>query len=166
MAISVEYLKENLKKLSTEELETKYEELKKGLTFGSKEQFLEHKIEKVLEVNIDKYDLKTVKVIEEILKERTGNDYNFEPISYEVTLDDIISYICSVDSFWKDAMSNFISKVDASDDEKERFFLYLYQDKESFNEFSKELLKTENIDELFKKYNDIALRYVGSHSYK
>ena len=52
------------------------------------------------------------------------------------------------------------------DEDKKKFLFELCQDKNSLNEFSKEIMQTQNPRETYDKYNEIAKQFVASHTFK
>lgn len=166
MALSPSHFKNKYKDCSVEELEIMFNELRKEVEFKTKKEFLKHYMDNLL------YPSKTAnlkyesKAIQELLFEKTGNKYEFEKIKFKITLNDVVDYVgnSEKDPFFADAIRSFLNKlVDISNNEKINFLMELYQDKESFNEFTKEILKTDDIKETFDKYEKIARDYYKEH---
>ena len=169
MAIAPNVVKERLKNLSVEELEAKYEEIKRTYCFASKEDQIGYIMHTYLNASRNTNN-KSIKIaLEELLKEKTGKDYTIEPKYFEITVTDIINYIThpNVDPFWTNTFSNFFNKLtDVDDNDKKKFLFELCQDKNSLNEFSKEIMPTQNPRETYDKYNEIAKQFVASHTFK
>ena len=167
MAFAPNVAKKRFENLSVEELEAKYEELKKKYCFNSKEEQIDHIIKNYLDASKDVNNNSTRIALEELLKEKTGKEYKIEPNRFEISLSDIISFITSADPFWTTALSNYLEKLnEISDEEKIRFLIELVQDKTSFNEFTKEIIKTQNVTETYDKYKIIARDYIRRHMIK
>ncbi len=169
MAFAPNLIKMKFKNLSVEELEEKYKELKKNYCFNSKEEQINHTIKNYLYASKKTNDNSTKKALEELLKEKTGKEYKIEPQKFEISLNDIITYIANPkdDLFWNKSLSNFFQKLEKIDEkEKINFLIELIQDKTSFNEFSKEIIKTPNIIETYNKYKKIAQDYIIKNSKK
>ena len=106
------------------------------------------------------------KAIQELLYDKTGNTYKFEKNKFTITLNDVIDYVgnSEQDPFFAEAIRDFLNKfVDISNNEKINFLMELYQDQDSFKEFTKEILKTDDIKETFDKYEKIARDYYKNH---
>lgn len=84
------------------------------------------------------------------VENRNVDDYKSEP----TTLDELIKTNTSSDIFWQITLKQFFSKLsNVSEEKKVEFFKKLANDKEKFNEFSKEIMKNQNSNEVFNKYN-------------
>ena len=141
MAIAPSFIIDRCKDLSVEELENLYEIEKKEYCFESKEQQIDYIVKEFLYPKDDSIK----NVIEQLLKEKTGKDYNIEPKTYEINLLDIINYVVdsSKDPFWITTLSNYFQKLNiVSENEKMEFLIELIQDKKSFNEFTKEIINS------------------------
>ena len=169
MAFAPNVAKKWFENLSVEELEAKYEELKKNYCFNSKEEQIDHIIKNYLNASKDVNNNSTRIALEELLKEKTGREYKIEDKRFEISLSDIISFITSVDvdPFWTTALSNYLEKLnEISDKEKMRFLIELVQNKDSFNEFTKEIVQTQNVRETYNKYKKIAQDFVSKNTRK
>ena len=169
MAFAPNVAKKWFENLSVEELEAKYEELKKNYCFNSKEEQIDHIIKNYLNTSKDVNNNSTRIALEELLKEKTGKEYKIEDKKFEISLSDIISFITSadVDPFWTTALSNYLEKLnEISDEEKMRFLIELVQNKDSFNEFTKEIIQTQNVRETYNKYQKIAQDFVSMNTRK
>lgn len=165
MAFAPNVAKKWFENLSVEELEAKYEELKKNYCFNSKEEQIDHIIKNYLNASKDANNNSTRIALEELLKEKTGRKYKIEDKRFEISLSDIISFITSVDPFWTTALSNYLEKLnEISDEEKMRFLIELVQNKDSFNEFTKEIIQTQNVRETYNKYQKIAQDFVSMNT--
>ena len=161
MAFAPNVAKKWFENLSVEELEAKYEELKKNYCFNSKEEQIDHIIKNYLNASKNVNNNSTRIALEELLKEKTGREYKIEDKRFEISLSDIISFITSVDPFWTTALSNYLEKLnEISDEEKMRFLIELVQNKDSFNEFKNEIIQTQNVRETYNKYQKIAQDFV------
>jgi hypothetical protein len=164
MAFAPNVAKKRFENLSVEELEAKYEELKKNYCFNSKEEQIDHIIKNYLNASKDVNDNSTRIALEELLKEKTGKEYKIEPNRFEISLSDIINFITNPDTdpFWTSTLSNYFQKLnEISDEEKMRFLIELVQNKDSFNEFTKEIIQTQNVRETYDKYQKIAQDFVS-----
>ncbi len=164
MAFAPNVAKKRFENLSVEELEAKYEELKKNYCFNSKEEQIDHIIKNYLNASKDVNDNSTRIALEELLKEKTGKEYKIEPNRFEISLSDIINFITNPDTdpFWTSTLSNYFQKLnEISDEEKMRFLIELVQNKDSFNEFTKEIIQTQNVKETYDKYQKIAQDFVS-----
>ena len=162
MAIAPSFIIDRYKDLSVEELENLYEIEKKEYCFESKEQQIDYIVKEFLYPKDDSIK----NVIEQLLKEKTGKDYNIEPKTYEINLLDIINYVVdsSKDPFWITTLSNYFQKLNiVSENEKMEFLIELIQDKKSFNEFTKEIINSQNAFETYEKYKKIAEEYCNTH---
>ena len=164
MAFAPNVAKKWFENLSVEELEAKYEELKKNYCFNSKEEQIDHIIKNYLNASKDVNNNSTKIALEELLKEKTGKEYKIEPNIFEISLSDIINFITnpSIDPFWTTTLSNYFQKLnEISEEEKIKFLIELVQDKNSFNEFTKEIVQTQNVRETYDKYKKNAQDFVS-----
>ena len=208
MAFAPSLAKEWFKNLSIEELEAKYEALKKDYCFNSKEEQINYIIQNYLDASHDVNIDSTKIALEELLKEKTGKEYKIEPIKFEITILDIINFISNpnTDPSGNLALSNYFQKLNKIIDEdltklgaedlneiltdeiteadldklsaeetvitieklieiiEMVFLIKLVQDKNSFNEFTKEILETQNVKETYIKYKKIAQSFFSTHS--
>ena len=167
MAFAPNVAKKWFENLSVEELEAKYEELKKNYCFNSKEEQIDHIIKNYLNASKDVNNNSTKIALEELLKEKTGKEYKIEPNRFEISLSDIINFITNPDTdpFWTTALSNYFQKLnEISEEEKMRFLIELVQDNNSFNEFTKEIVQTQNVRETYDKYKKIAQDFVSMNT--
>ena len=169
MAFAPNVAKKRFENLSVEELEAKYEELKKNYCFNSKEEQIDHIIKNYLNASKDVNNNSTRIALEELLKEKTGKEYKIEPNRFEISLSDIINFITNPDTdpFWTSTLSNFFQKLnEISEEEKMKFLIELVQNKDSFNEFTKEIIQTQNVRETYNKYQKIAQDFVSMNTRK
>ena len=162
MAFAPSLIKEHFKALSVEELEKKYEELKKNYCFETKEEQIKYIVDNFLDASNGVNTNSTKVGIEELLKEKTGKEYKIEPKTFEINLPDIINYVVgeNKDPFWVSSISNYFQKLDnVSENDKMQFLIELVQDRNSFNEFTKEIMNSQNAIELYEKYKKIAEEY-------
>ena len=167
MAFAPNVAKKRFENLSVEELEAKYEELKKNYCFNSKEEQIDHIIKNYLNASKDVNNNSTKIALEELLKEKTGKEYKIEPNRFEISLSDIINFITNPDTdpFWTTTLSNYFQKLnEISEEEKMRFLIELVQDNNSFNEFTKEIVQTQNVRETYDKYKKIAQDFVSMNT--
>ena len=167
MAFAPNVAKKWFENLSVEELEAKYEELKKNYCFNSKEEQIDHIIKNYLNASKDVNNNSTKIALEELLKEKTGKEYKIEPNRFEISLSDIINFITNPDTdpFWTTTLSNYFQKLnEISEEEKMRFLIELVQDNNSFNEFTKEIVQTQNVRETYDKYKKIAQDFVSMNT--
>ena len=167
MAFAPNVAKKWFENLSVEELEAKYEELKKNYCFNSKEEQIDHIIKNYLNASKDVNNNSTKIALEELLKEKTGKEYKIEPNRFEISLSDIVNFITNpvTDPFWTTTLSNYFQKLnEISEEEKMRFLIELVQDNNSFNEFTKEIVQTQNVRETYDKYKKIAQDFVSMNT--
>lgn len=167
MAFAPSLAKKWYENLSVEELEEKYEDLKKHYCFSSKEEQIDYIIKNYLNASKD-VNTNSIKIaLEELLKEKTGKEYKIEPKKFEIKLLDIINYITnpSVDPFWTTTLTNYFEKLnDISEADKIRFLIELIQDKNSYNDFTKEIIQNQNAKEIYEKYKKIAIQFISLNS--
>lgn len=167
MAFAPSLAKRWYENLSVEELEKKYEDLKKHYCFNTKEEQIEYVIKNYLNSSKDANNNSTKVALEELLKEKTGREYKMEFKKFEINLLDIINFITNpdIDSFWTVNFNNFFEKLsDVSEEDKKCFLIELVQDKNIFNEFTKEMIQNPNVKETYNKYKKIAKDYVSRNS--
>ena len=169
MAFSSSLAKKWYENLSVEELEKKYEELKKNYCFDTKEEKIDYIIKNYLNASNDVNNESTKKALEELLNEKTGKEYKIESKEFVISLLDIIDFISkqNEDPFWTKALINFFNNLNnISESEKIQFLIEIVQDKNSFNEFTKEILKDVNINAVFDKYQKLAQDYIAKNTLK
>ena len=169
MAFAPNVAKKRFENLSVEELEAKYEELKKNYCFNSKEEQIDYIIKNYLNASKDVNNNSTRIALEELLKEKTGKEYKIEPNRFEISLSDIINFITNPDTdpVWTSALSNYFQKLnEISEEEKMKFLIELVQNKDSFNEFTKEIIQTQNVRDTYNKYQKIAQDFVSMNTRK
>lgn len=163
MAIAPSLAKEWYENLSVEELEKKYEDLKKNYCFNTKEEQIDYIIENYLNSSHDVNNSSIRIALEQLLKEKTGKEYKIEAKNFEINLLDIINFISNpnVDPFWTNTLTSYFQKLnDISEEDKKIFLIQLIQDINSFDEFTKEIIKNSNVKEIYNKYKKIAEDYV------
>lgn len=166
MAFSSSLIKKKYENLSIEELEEKYEALKKNYCFNSKEEEIAYIIKNYLKVSMDTNNNSTKIALEELLTEKTGKEYKMESKRFDITLTDVIKFIAThtKETFLDTTLINFFQKLDnVTDQEKKNFLIQLIQDKNSFDEFIKEISQTEDSKETYNKYKTIAKEYMQKH---
>ena len=167
MAFAPNIAKKWYENLSIEELEEKYEDLKKHYCFRSKEEQIDYIIKNYLNASKDVNTYSTKIALEELLKEKTGREYKIEPQKFEISLLDIINFIANpnVDPFWNTTLTNYFKKLNnISEEDKIRFLIELVQDKNSFNDFTKEINQNQNAEEMYEKYKKIATQFISLNS--
>ena len=162
MATSKEGFKELYKDLSVEELKEKYEELKKDFCFNNADEKIDNMIKLYLNAGA-KTSIGNKKIaLEELVKEKSGEDLSVFPEYIPITLKDVINHITDKDKdpFWTITITNFMGKIsDTSEEDKINFLIEIVQDKNLFNEFTKEILHAVNPRELFERYKIEARQY-------
>ena len=169
MAFSSQIAKKRFENLSIKELEERYNALKKNYCFDTKEEQISHIINNYLYASKKINDSSIRIALEELLKEKTGKEYKIEPKIFKITLIDIINYVTNpkTDPFWTITLTNYFQKLEQIDEaEKMSFLIELVQDKTNFNEFTKEILKTQNVTETYDKYKIIVRDYIRRHMIK
>lgn len=167
MAFAPNLAKKWYENLSVEELEEKYEDLKKHYCFSSKYEQIDYIIKNYLNTSKDVNTNSTKIALEELLKEKTGKEYKIEPQKFEITLLDVINFITNpnVDPFWVTTLTNYFEKLnDISEADKIRFLIELIQDKNSYNAFTKEIIQNQNAKEIYEKYKKIAIQFISLNS--
>lgn len=77
------------------------------------------------------------------------------------TLEKVIESFIGNDPFWKDLLKEYFNKLtNISEEEKISFLKKLASNKDLFNEFTKEIIKCTNVDELFDKYTIMISGYI------
>ena len=105
------------------------------------------------------------KVIVDLLNKKTNSTNYSTTDNIVITVDDIIKHILDPqDPFWINAIKRFIDNLtreipDLKEIEKVNFLVSLYQDKENFNNFTKELTSDYNCVEIYNKYKELANSY-------
>ena len=89
-------------------------------------------------------------MIEKIFNKEENKKYNENSILLNLIKDN-----SGPDPFWEDCLIKYFENVNKTEQEKIEFFSNLINDKELFNEFTKEIVGPSNLDELFDKYNKI-----------
>lgn len=166
MAFAPSLAKKKFENLSVEELEKKYEEIKKNYTFETKEEQIEYMLKNYLNASLNTNNRSTKIAIEELLKEKTGKEYAFVPKYQEYNLKDVIDFISktNVDSSWSTVVTDFFNKIeDISEKEKIVFLFELMQDKTSFNAFINEISESNHYKEIYDKYKQILKKFMASH---
>ena len=70
------------------------------------------------------------------------------------TIEKVIESFIGNDPFWKDLLKEYFNKLtNISEEEKINFLKKLASNKDLFNEFTKDILKSNNPESLFNKYN-------------
>jgi len=164
MAITAEIAKERYEKLSVEELEAEYADLKKNYCFNSKEEQIDYEIKNYLFTESNDEEKRIA--LEELLKEKTGKEYKIEEKWFDITLPDVIDYLAKPDKdpFWNITFTNFFNKLNNIDDEEKIDFLFeLVQDKNTFDDFTRNIVKTNNAIETYKEYKKKSHEYFLSH---
>ena len=69
-------------------------------------------------------------------------------------LQQLINDNYGVDPFWKDALNNYFEKVNKSETEKVILLSNLIKNDTLFNEFTKEIISSSNVDDIFEKYQN------------
>lgn len=169
MALPPVYFENKYKDLEVEELEKEYRELAKEYEFDNKNDSIKYYLDNLLYTSRNKNINTKRAVLEKLLRAKTGRQYNFKINKFNVEPLDIVKYVTDADKdpIWSIKVNEFFEKLqDVSDSEKIKFIAELYQDKKSFNEFLKEVLKTNNEKELFEKYKVIAEKYFAANHVK
>lgn len=169
MAITPSVAKEWYKDLSIEKLEEKYQNLKKHYCFNSKEEQIDYTIKNYLNASNDVNTDSTKTALEELLKEKTGKEYKIEPKKFEINLLDVINFVTnpSVDPFWTTTLIKYFEKLnDISELDKINFLMELVQNKNTFNDFFKEISQNQNAVEVYNKYKKITMQFISSNTKK
>ena len=155
MALSSNIARDSYKNLSIEELEKRYENMKRNYCFHTKDEQIEYIINNYRfdkpEITIDDYK----KALEKLLKEKTGSSYKLKPQKFKIKLKDMINFItkhgnpCLANIFM-----NFLEKLKYTPEyRKRKFVLEMLNSKMFLDEFSKEAMQDNiNANLIFKKY--------------
>ena len=73
----------------------------------------------------------------------------------KITLEQMIKENAGSDPFWEECINDFFNNVNKTEDEKIEFFKKLSLDQHLFNEFTREIVKSLNKDQIFEKYNKL-----------
>lgn len=73
-------------------------------------------------------------------------------VNSEKALDDLIKKLCENDPFWETSFKKYFGSLDKTTDEKIKF-LQKVSTNNLFNEFTKEMIKSNNAEDLYNKYN-------------
>jgi len=155
--------------LSVEELEEKYEELKKSYCFETIEEELDYIFSHRLDASNDANKNSTKVALEELLKEKTGKEYKIEPKKFELHLNDVINYVVNKDgdTTLTDTLTSYFQKLDNVDDsEKMSFLRDIFIDEEEFKNFKEEIKQTRNAQETYEKYKKIAREFISRNMRK
>ena len=107
---------------------------------------------------------KTIGSIRKTMLNENGTSYEVEekiiiPDSEQeakkFTLEQMIKENAGPDPFWEDCINDFFNNVNKTEDEKIEFFKNLSLDQHLFNEFTREIVKSLNKDQIFEKYNKL-----------
>ena len=112
MALSPSHFKEKYKNCSVEELESRFNELRKEVEFKTKKEFLKHYMDNLLYPSKNSNLKYESKAIQELLYDKTGNTYEFEKNKFTITLNDVIDYVgnSEQDPFFAEAIRDFLNK--------------------------------------------------------
>lgn len=159
MAISPRDYEERYKNLSVKDLEILLSSLQ------DKEEIINSYIRNYTHSGARTSNKNEERVIVDLLNKKT-NSTNYSTIdNIVITTDDIIKHIINPnDSFWIIVIKRFLDNLsrkipDIKESEKVDFLVALYQNKENFNNFTKELTSDYNCIEIYNKYKEIANEY-------
>ena len=168
MAYSPWLAKSHYENMSPEEIVKKYNSIiAESKIPTTKEELIERTIYYVLHPSEKTNSNSSITALKELYFEKTGKELenpNKNAYSERFYLEDVIKYVSKIDPFWTVAITDFFKKVDKSDDEKMFFLIHLYVDKESFNEFTKEILKTDDALATYKKYEEKSRQYISRNA--
>lgn len=71
------------------------------------------------------------------------------------TLDELIEKNATSDPFWKECLTKYFENLNKEESEKINFLHKISLNKSLFNEFTKEIVKPINVEEIFYKYNKL-----------
>ena len=169
MAISPELARKHLENLSVEELEEEFNKLKKEYCFESKEEQIDYLIRTYLHASLKTNNNSRKIALEELLREKTNNYYVIEPKVFDLTPGDIINHVTNPreDPFWTTTLINYFNKLVAvPNDDKVNLLIGLVQDRQIFNEFTKEIVKSNDVRGIYEKYKEIVRNYRLNNSIK
>lgn len=169
MAIHPNEFKKKYANLSIEELEAEYENLKKDYCFDSKEEQIDYLIKTYLYAS-HKTNTNSKRVaLEELLKEKTGREYTFDDRFLEITPGDIINHVTNPreDPFWTTKLINFFNSLQAVPvADKNDLLIGMLQDRSIFNEFTKDIVKSNDVRGIYERYKEIVRNYRINNSIK
>lgn len=133
-------------------IESKQNEIKDNGTeqthYFTKIYDTQEKAKKEILVEYNEKSSKELGTISENKFENTTPDIN------EQSLDDMIKKLSEQDPFWETAIKKYFdSLINKNDNEKINFLKKLVKNKDLFNEFTKEILNSDDSERLFNKYN-------------
>lgn len=91
-----------------------------------------------------------LEVINELINEKMNK--KGEILGNEQTLDNFIKRLSGNDPFWEITLKHYFDSLNKTDDEKIRFLRKISYTKELFNEFTKEIVSSNNSEDLYNKY--------------
>ena len=71
------------------------------------------------------------------------------------TLQELIEKNATSDPFWKECLTQYFENLNKAESEKINFLHKISLNKSLFNEFTKEIVKPINVEEIFDKYNKL-----------
>ena len=69
------------------------------------------------------------------------------------------------DPFWRDCLNNYFKNVNKTEKEKVEFLSNLINNKNLFNEFTKEIVNPINVDEIFEKYKTLSINNTNNYKF-
>lgn len=91
-----------------------------------------------------------LKGINELINEKMNKKSDFT--DNEQPLDSLIKRLSGNDPFWKTTLKQYFDGLNKTDEEKIRFLRKISHTKELFNEFTKEIVNSNNSEDLYNKY--------------
>ena len=107
--------------------------------------------------------------LEELLKEKTGREYTFEDRFLEITPGDIINHVNNPreDPFWTTKLINFFNSLQAVPvADKNDLLIGMLQDRSIFNDFTKDIVKSNDVRSIYERYKEIVRNYRINNSIK
>ena len=175
MAFHKNLVKEWYQDLSIKDLEEKYYALQKDYYFEDKDKQIKYMISTFLDASHNVNTNSTKTGIEELLKEKTGKDYQLKVQIFEISVEDLIDYIDKYivknskqnlsDFFGKVDLRNLINENELDDEadvekewegEKLHVLFCLLQDKKMLIKFISDIKNVNNGKNILKDYVDWA----------
>lgn len=166
MAYSTQMAKNWYKDLSAEELAEKLKDIvNENLYFETKEDEIKSIVNSYLDVSKDTNVRSSINAIQELLKEKTGKEYEIKTKTYNLESTDFIKYATNNNQNLVEGLTEFFNKLNINDKEKSKFIIRLLQNQEMFNDFIKNI-NNESPMNIYEIYNGKAKEYCQKNNRK
>lgn len=85
--------------------------------------------------------------------EEKNEIFNIDEDAKRFILKQLIKENAGPDPFWEECINDFFNKINKTEDEKIDFFKKISLNQHLFNEFTKEIVKPLEVEQIFEKYN-------------